>query len=415
MDMDDAFGGDEDLRSLRDMDPAGGVAAPDSLRAKVKGFADDASEESRAPRTRRRSWALPVAAAGIAVAAFGAGAVVAPGFATPAATAPIVALETPAPDEIAAPVVLGATETADEHGAATEMSASLPWPYPARRHFTSPSFSDEPGHATAYYVDREPPSPDNVAAIAHALGVPDPVAQPDGSWATPGSAGSPGMTLAGSYFSYYDGPGDPVKTCMNESTYEECVANVPKPTEQQARGSMSSLLSAVGIDEDDVQVRVDDSQPGALTVIASRVVDGMATPVVISATVTAQGLSFASGEIGDIVELGTYDVVSPKEAARRLNSSAFAPTQTDGDAVIVPAGAGASGPNSFPPSPDSAIPWGVSEHRIVSARLGLSTVNTVSGDTYVVPAYEFTDSEGHTWSVLALATSALDMTAAPGW
>ncbi|MFT4135957.1 hypothetical protein [Microbacterium sp.] len=44
-------------------------------------------------------------------------------------------------------------------------------------------------------------------------------------------------------------------------------------------------------------------------------------------------------------------------------------------------------------------------------RLGLTTVAGHGYQRYVVPAYEFTDSTGNTWSMIALDESGLDLTA----
>jgi hypothetical protein len=50
----------------------------------------------------------------------------------------------------------------------------------------------------------------------------------------------------------------------------------------------------------------------------------------------------------------------------------------------------------------------VHEVRIVSSRLGLASQWQPDGSVLVLPAYEFTDSDGGVWSVVAVDDSRLD-------
>ena len=56
----------------------------------------------------------------------------------------------------------------------------------------------------------------------------------------------------------------------------------------------------------------------------------------------------------------------------------------------------------------TSLSWPVNEVEIVSARLGLASQWQPDGSVLVVPAYEFTDADGGTWSVIAVAESMLD-------
>ena len=60
------------------------------------------------------------------------------------------------------------------------------------------------------------------------------------------------------------------------------------------------------------------------------------------------------------------------------------------------------------PKPGTSLSWPVNDVEIVSARLGLSSQWQPDGSVLVVPAYEFTDAAGGTWSVIAVAESMLD-------
>jgi len=60
------------------------------------------------------------------------------------------------------------------------------------------------------------------------------------------------------------------------------------------------------------------------------------------------------------------------------------------------------------PVPGASVSWPVTNVQIVSARLGLASQYQPDGSVLLVPAYEFTDSNGGTWSVIAVAESHLD-------
>ena len=115
------------------------------------------------------------------------------------------------------------------------------------------------------------------------------------------------------------------------------------------------------------------------------------------------------GQAGALVALGDYEILSADDAAARLNGSAFQPTMVSwgetgvvSDEVWEPA----TTPPAVPAA-GSAVPWAIAEYEIVSARLGLATVYAPDDTRYLAPAYEFTDSAGNVWSVIAIAEGAL--------
>jgi hypothetical protein len=63
------------------------------------------------------------------------------------------------------------------------------------------------------------------------------------------------------------------------------------------------------------------------------------------------------------------------------------------------------------PAPGAAVSWPVNDVEIVDARLGLASQWQPDCSVLVVPAYEFTDADGGTWSVIAVADSKLDFAA----
>ena len=430
--------GDE-LKRLRPLDPAAGAQAPEALRERVAAIAERelGASVSAGERSPRRRWLMPVAAAAIVAASFGAGTLLpsrGPGTFNPnAQDVSMVPLQTPEPGAIAPPVDLGTSGGPDDGTSATPIpgassqdfavTSSWLWPGGGRQHFSFPSFAGAAGQETVYAVDGASAySEEEIVRIATALGVQgEPVNEQQG-WRIGDPANAPSVSISAwdGTFSYYSRLGNPVANCVNatgsavdQATYEQCLQQVPLPTEEQARAAMSAMLDALGFEEDDVLVTIDDSAKleRTLTVTASRIVEEKATPVAISAHFTHEGIVSAYGALGDIVSVGAYETVSADEAAQRLNTSAFAPrlTRAASTGQGMPVEAAPPTPPAVPQS-GSEVPWGISEHTIVSARLGLSTVNSVNA-VYIVPAYEFTDAEGNTWSVIALAENELDTTA----
>lgn len=429
---------DDQLQQLRALDPAAGVQASESLRQRVNAITESASGApvSPAPRRWRNRWLMPVAAVTIAATAFSTGALLTAGGEsgpeTTAQDASTVPLETLADGAIAPPVHLGTPALAGDGSMAApttgtgaqdfSLMTSLVSPWGQRRHFTFPAFDDAAGETTVYAVDNASRYGEvelvRIAAVFGVEGVP--VNEDYQGWRI-GDQESVSLSARDGSFSFSSRHGDPVSDCVSatgqidQATYDQCLQQVPMPTEEESRSAMVTLLTALGIDEDDVLMTIDDSPklPRTQMITASRIVEEKATPVVISAYVTHEGIVSAYGALGDIVPVGDYDIVSPAEAAQRLNTSAFAPQlvsppdTVDDSPVIDPA------PAVPPPvpTPGSAVPWGISEHTIVSARLGLSTINAPDASVYIVPAYEFTDTERNTWSVIALAQSELDTAA----
>ncbi len=205
--------------------------------------------------------------------------------------------------------------------------------------------------------------------------------------------------------------------------------------------------------------------PTRVTVTFSQVVQGQLTGVSWAATLVGSGVQSLWGPLAPLVDLGRYDVVSPAAAAQRLNDprfgafgggpvplrgsgvaepgvagsassgtalpgavssgSASSGTATAGPGIAVPAPAPTAVPGGRPvpaptvvptapavPSAGAAIAWPVRHVTLVSARLGLALTTLPSGAAVLVPTYQLTDSDGGTWSVVAVADSQLDFSAA---
>lgn len=317
----------------------------------------------------------------------------------------------------------------------------MPWFSSQGRRFIIPAFEDAASTATTYALDGGVRySAAAAEAMAAALGVTGTAYQeaPENGWTVgdPTSPGSATLWLSPSGagdVNVSGGVTDPYTVCWNEvspqfgldtgaavdesawqqasAATEACLAATPMPTEQQAREALSMFLSATGVDEATTQVTVTADEYGrTVSASAARIAGGNVTTITSTVMVSANGLLYAYGSTGDIISLGDYDIVSPAEAAARLNDPVFAPTYATVYAPVEDSSY-VYEPRTAPPAPPAAgtrVPWGISEFEIVSARLGLTHLVGADDVRFLAPAYEFTDSEGNVWSVLALAESTLD-------
>lgn len=431
-----------ELDALRALDSNARAEAPAALRRRIAGIPDQAPTGPM----DRRTW-FAAAAAAVAIAAAGAG------FAlTPHSDTGIVALTRPAPGEIA-PAVQAAEASGLQSGGAAALGPARVAPdvaslspqagvgvlggywgwWGGRQHFTVPDFDTSDDQAAVYVLDGLPYfNIETLTGIAAKFGVSgNPVPNEyGGGWTIgDGMSGAPVLSLSSwgrSEIWFSSGHQSPVYECMTkimedsdssgmtwDTAQAECQLATPQPTEAQAREWMGVVLDAFGVEDDDVTVEVFDESleyESTLTVIASRVVNGMAMPSSIYMNVSHEGIINAGGQLGSLVSIGTYPIVSPAAAAERLNTSVFSP---DLSYIEEPA-AGILESEFVPPAAPapipaagSPIPWGVVEHEIVSARLGLTSVFGADGTSYIVPAYEFTDTQGSRWSVIALAEESL--------
>ena len=97
-----------------------------------------------------------------------------------------------------------------------------------------------------------------------------------------------------------------------------------------------------------------------------------------------------------------------------VTSDAQSDTQSDTQSDIQSNGVkGLAGPVTPPPvaSPGEPIAWPVQQVTIVKASLGLAPTTLPNGAVVLVPTYTLRDASGATWSVLAVSTARLDLTA----
>ena len=420
------------LARLRAADPAGDIEA----RA---GFADEVVLRMTGPeagpmagsapvadldtaRARRRPRWLPfvAVAASIAIvgaAGYGIGATTGgPKSLADGAAPPITLQSNGRPDS----VTPGGREPSVGSGAATDQKmSSSTYPYGSGRNaFSASGLGTQAGTAQAYAYDpRSASSSDTVTALAAALGIGSPVELRDGSWmAGPqdGSAPSLSVSLDGMLSFYFQNPQINPWKCEGDSA---CEPTGQPPSEDAAIGALRALLSAAGRDPASFEFtsQVSEGSP-TRTVSAKPVIDGQQVDQGWSLEMAEGGVVNANGALADVVALGTYPVVSEQEGFERLSDPRFS-----GAATTLPMAlrdqASTTGewvaPTEPPATPiaGTSVSWPVNKVEIVSVRLGLTTQWQPDGSVLVVPAFAFTDAEGGTWSVLAVAESMLDFRA----
>lgn len=198
------------------------------------------------------------------------------------------------------------------------------------------------------------------------------------------------------------------------------------PTGDAAIARARDLMGSLGVDTAGYELTVTDETgvPGLVSVTAAQVVDGTQTGLGWSVQLAGTGVQSVSGPLATLVELGTYDHISADEAVERLNDPRFGASYGG----VVPLAARAEGavddattreapvsdePTVPPvPSPGDPVAWPVQDVTITGARLGVTLLTTPTGATLLVPAWELTDADGGTWSVVAVVEDQLDLSAA---
>lgn len=410
----------------RDVEPQSGFA--DAVVARVTGpgasvepapFADPAAEPAdlAAERARRRPrWrSVAAVAASVAIvgaAGFGIGALTGgPTNLAAGTAAPPISLQSESGPEDS-----GGTEPAIGTGTAADGKVSgMTYPYGfGRNSFSSSGLGTSAGTAQAYaFNPRASSSPGAVTALAAALGIATPVVRGDGAWtAGPQDGSGPALSVSfdGMLSFYYQNP--QINPWLCEDGAEACVPTGQAPGEDAAIGALRSLIVAAGRDPAAFEFtsHVWEGSP-TRTAEARPVVDGQRIDQAWSLELAENGVVNANGALAGVVGLGSYAVVSEQDGFERLSDPRFGAVNT-----ILPIALDQVAPEEWvapteppvTPAAGTSISWPVNDIRIVSARLGLASQWQPDGSVLVVPAYEFTDTDGGTWSVIAVADSLLD-------
>lgn len=428
------------LERLRAADPAGGLEARDGFAdevvARVAAETPGASPAEAPPvvglaveRARRRSTWLRVAAVAasllvVGVAGYGIG--VTTGGATNLAdgAAPPVSLQNGADAATTEQGMIPEASTGDQKMSAPDLGRQISpdgggfFPYGGgRNHFSASGLSTSEGTAAAYGFDaRAASAAGRIAALAAALGVEGTPELAHGSWTAgpqDGSAASLGVSLDGTLGFWYSDPRTDPWRCTDGA--ETCEPSGEIPSEQAAIDTLRSLLASMGRDPAGYEF-TSETWEGAVTRSAQAwpVIDGQRIDQAWTVELSNDGMFSASGALAELVPLGDYPVVSEQEAFDRLSDPRFGAQMTNLPIAMREAPGDASQewtPPTEPPATPTAgtaLSWPVNAVEIVDARLGLASHWQPDGSVLVVPAYEFTDAAGGTWSVIAVADSMLD-------
>ena len=422
------------MARLHAADPAAGVEPRDGFadevvaRAAAEAAAEAPVTDLASERVRRRPRWLPYAAVAASLAVVGAvgyGIGATTGGATNLAdgAAPPISLQNPS-EAASGPVeqetMPGVGGAATDQKMASPDAAGSIYPYGfGRNEFSASGLSDSAGSAAAYAFDAHAASDaGTVAELAAALGVQGTPTLANGSWTVgpqDGTAASLWVSLDGTLsFSYSDPAINPWKCVEGADTCEQPAGDLP--SEQAAIEALRSLLVSAGRDPAGFEF-TSETWEGAVTRTAQAwpVVDGQRIDQGWSVELAEDGMVSAYGALADLVDMGEYPVVSEQEAFERLSDPRFGASMTDLPIALREQPAVTEPLEWVPPTEPPAVPtagtplaWPVNDVEIVDARLGLASQWQADGSVLVVPAYEFTDADGGTWSVIAVADEKLD-------
>jgi hypothetical protein len=451
---------DEAFARLRAADPAADADLDAAaLRAEVTrrtGTDTDGATVTTLGSRRRARW-LQVAAVGVGAALVaGAG-----GYAAgvrgggEAAAAPI-SLSQPGAEQQPA----GAADKLAAGATATDMRIAPG--FGMRAVFSASGLADDATAGHAWALDAASVfSAGTAARVASALGVTGEPTQQYGAWTVgPQDGTAPNVTLqpdGAASISYYDPTRDPwvctasatdqpdagvpdgaatteggaaLQPTIAPELVDPALPVVPGPTCDPALGDAPAgdeavaatrdLLAALGVDPAGFEYEVGDSgTPKASVVSAYQVVDGQRTGLSWSLTLVDGGVQSLYGSLAPLVDLGEYPVVGAATAVERLNDPRFG----SGYGGVMPLAraetADGAATTDVAPSTDPTVPataqpgspisWPVQQVTITGARLGLGMVTQADGAVLLAPAYELTDADGSTWSVVAVDEGSLDL------
>lgn len=253
------------------------------------------------------------------------------------------------------------------------------------------------------FLDEDPPVP-----------LPAPEGRPDSAPGGGGVDNTPGTAADGAVEILPAEPGAPPadgEPADPGTPDDEPTAVEPDGTAPDGpAGVLYETLTALGIDPEAAEYETGDHWAGdqVSLVTAHLVVDGERAGAAWQAEVVEDTVYSFSGPLAPVATLGDYDVIGPAQAVERLSDPRFGHSDyrlaagtgpVPDPAMVRPWGT----PPADPPAPGTAVPWPVRDVTITGAELTLTTTTTEDGVTLVLPTYSLSDSDGGTWTVVALA------------
>lgn len=249
----------------------------------------------------------------------------------------------------------------------------------------------------------------------------------DGTKAWGGGCVVPPATSEGS--ATQDGPVSgaiQIAPCTNN----DASASAPTISSADATARVNDLLKAAGWDASSWRLETMSSD-GYVTVTGTLLIDGVESDQTLNAAFVGDDVANAWFSLASATSAGNYPVISPSDAVARLSDPRFgasggmmpyaAVRADDVGAESGSATTGSAGSDAAPPArfeAGSPIPWPVSRVTITSAERVLTSVWPASAtpaapaseptSPILVPAYRLSAADGSSWTVIAVADSALD-------
>ena len=268
----------------------------------------------------------------------------------------------------------------------------------------------------------ENPTESDAKDLAQRLGITDQVRR-NGEYGALFQAGNMTVMANGSW-SYYENSGLSVTSCVmptdtpesdqpqDSASSSECVVETPPdaenlPTDSEARAKTLELLG------DGFRVNNVMRSAWDVTVAGTYFVKGKDTSYWGSVGFADQGrISSASGLIGEPSNAGKYKTISASEALPRLISGMFMPYDNVRAATDVACSPDVScDPEGFMGAPTEC---GETE-TLCTTTITFTSVRRIytqlydsSNTVWIVPAYEYSDVNGSTWTAMALDDSYLE-------
>ncbi len=379
-------------------DPTG--AAPSVVTLDEPG-----QETTRAPQAGagRRSATGIVAAAALALGLVVGGYVLGSSTGPPPTTQDPITLYGPG-GEWAGQGSLGPGDDAEEY---------RPPVWDTRTTFAAVSeLSTSTGTAEAWSLEApEELGEERLAAMATVLGI-DGDPRPQNSGWTVRADGhildlSPG---AGGRISYRTPERGPSASCEGEG----CPDMAPG-IEDEAVSAARALLDRLGLSAGEHHWSVQGgSGDSTVNVRAGLVVQGHRTGLGWTFWVDNGEVVQFGGTWVSPTSLGDYPVVSEEQALERLMDPRFGAFSGDQSTANPPPPFASWFSDRGAPSgaerldAGDTLRWPVRHVTVTEARLGLGLFHLADGQSVLLPAYEFTDTEGRPWSVIAVADDRLD-------
>ena len=286
--------------------------------------------------------------------------------------------------------------------------------------FTSSGLSGDGSSAQAWGFDPSATfTAETASRLAAVLGVSGDAVLNYGSW-TVGSLDwtAPSLSLSSDGQTTFSYSNPAIEPWAEKSTTAGTSAD-------EAIAALTAVMVEMGIDPAGYSMTADTQDPKFTSVTAAPLnsVEGTGTWY---AGVTTDGLYNVNGAVAPLVDLGSFDVVSPQIAVERLSDERFGASQSFGVYPADDMGIAARGVDTMPlgqddpaavptlppaPVPGGAIAWPVTSVTITAAALGTSSYYQPDGSVVLLPTYTLTGSDGSSWTVLAVADAHLNFAA----